>query len=72
MSEYNMGKLGVVCPFKAKEGAISIDTINSAHGDIIGPKVASPLTKGEWVELDGDMTVKALTTSPSPTAPAPR
>ena len=66
MSEYNMGKLGVVAPFKAKEGAISIDTINSAHGDIIGPKVASPLTKGEWVELDGDMTVKALTTSGVP------
>ena len=63
MSEYNMGKLGEVCPFKCKEGDISIDTINSAHGDIIGPKVASPLEKGAWVELDGDMTVKALTTS---------
>ena len=63
MSEYNMGKLGAVCPFKCKEGDISIDTINSAHGDIIGPKVASPLAKGDWVELDGDMTVKALTTS---------
>ena len=58
-----MGKLGVVCPFKCKEGDISIDTINSAHGDIIGPKVASPFKKGDWVELDGDMTVKPLTTS---------
>ena len=63
MSEYNMGKLGVVAPFKAKEGAISIKTLNSAHGDIVGPNVASPLTKGQFVELDGAMTVKALTTS---------
>lgn len=63
MSEYNMGKLGVVAPFKAKEGAISIKTLNSAHGDIVGPQVGSPLTKGQFVELDGEMTVKALTTS---------
>ena len=66
MSEYNMGKLGVVAPFKAKEGAISIGTIQTAHGDIIGPQVASPLPEGDWVELDGDMTVKALTTSGVP------
>ena len=63
MSQYDMGKLGVVAPLKCKEGDISIDTINSAHGDIKGPKVASPLAKGDWVELDGDMTVKKLTTS---------
>lgn len=63
MSEYNMGKLGVVAPFKANEGAITIKTIASAHGDIKGPVAAAELKQGDWVELDTDMTVKALTTS---------
>ena len=63
MSEYNMGKLGVVAPFKANEGAITIKTIASAHGDIKGPTFAAELKQGDWVELDTDMTVKALTTS---------
>ena len=63
MSEYNIGKLGVVAPFKANEGAITIKTIASAHGDIKGPTFAAELKQGDWVELDTDMTVKALTTS---------
>ena len=63
MSQYNMGKLGVVAPFAAKEGDITISTANSAHGDIKVPVLATPLKKGDFVELDGAMTVKKLTTS---------
>ncbi len=61
-----MGKLGVVAPFKAKEGAITIATSQTAHGDIKAPSLASPLKKGDFVELDGELTVKALTTSGTP------
>jgi len=63
MSEYNMGKLGVVAPFAAKEGTITMSVGASAHGDIKVPVLSAALKKGDFVELDGDMTVKALTTS---------
>ena len=64
MSEqYNMGKLGVVAPFKAKEGTITISEGASAHGTIKVPVLSAALKKGQFVELDGDLTVKALTTS---------
>ena len=69
MSEYNMGKLGVVAPFKAKEGTITISEGATAHGTIKikAEKVQySDLKKGDFVELDGAMTVKALTTSGVP------
>ena len=52
MSDYNMGKLGVVAPFNAKEGSITIATSQTAHGDIKAPQVQYPLTKGTFVELD--------------------
>lgn len=61
--EINMGKLGVVAPFKAKEGAITIATGASAHGEIKIPTLAAGLAKGDFVELDGDFTVKKLTGS---------
>ena len=64
MSEqYNMGKLGVVAPFKAKEGTITISEGATAHGTIKVPVLSAALKKGDFVELDGAMTVKALTTS---------
>ena len=66
MSEYNMGKLGVVAPFKAKEGSIAMKNGVTAHGTIKVPTLSAELTKGDWVELDGAMTVKALTTSGTP------
>ena len=66
MSEYNMGKLGVVAPFKAKEGTITISEGATAHGTIKVPVVSAALKKGDFVELDGAMTVKALTTSGVP------
>ena len=64
MSEqYNMGKLGVVCPFKAKEGTITISEGATAHGTLKVPVLSAPLKEGDFVELDGALTVKALTTS---------
>ena len=66
MSEYNMGKLGVVAPFKAKEGSIAIKNGVTAHGTVKVPTLSAELTKGDWVELDGAMTVKALTTTGVP------
>ena len=66
MSEYNMGKLGVVAPFKAKEGTITISEGATAHGTIKVPVLSAALKKGDFVELDGAMTVKALTTSGVP------
>ena len=64
MSEqYNMGKLGVVCPFKAKEGTITISEGATAHGTVKVPVLSAPLKEGDFVELDGALTVKALTTS---------
>ena len=66
MSEYNMGKLGVVAPFKAKEGTITISEGATAHGTIKVPVLSAALKKGDFVELDGAMTVKALTTTGVP------
>ena len=66
MSEYNMGKLGVVAPFKAKEGTITISEGATAHGTVKVPVLSAALKKGDFVELDGAMTVKALTTSGVP------
>lgn len=66
MSEYNMGKLGVVAPFKAKEGTITISEGATAHGTIKVPVLSAALKKGDFVELDGEMTVKALTTTGVP------
>ena len=63
MSEYDMGKLGVVAPFKAKEGAIAMKNGATAHGSIKVPTLANELNQGDWVELDGEFTVKAITTS---------
>lgn len=61
--DLNMGKLGVVAPFKAKEGDITIATGASAHGEFKVPTLSAGLAKGDWVELDGAMTVKKLTTT---------
>ena len=58
-----MGKLGVVAPFKCKEGTITISEGATAHGDMKVPILGAGLKKGQFVELDGDLTVKALTTS---------
>ena len=63
MSDYNMGKLGVVAPFKAKEGTITIVEDSSAHGSRKVPLHSAALKQGQFVELDGEMMVKALTTS---------
>lgn len=64
MSEqYNMGKLGAVCPFKAKEGTITISEGATAHGTVKVPVLSAPLKEGDFVELDGALTVKKLTTS---------
>ncbi len=63
MSKINMGQLGVVAPFNAIEGSISIKALATAHGDIKGPVCSAEFKEGDWVELDSDMTVKALTTS---------
>ena len=57
--ELNYGKTPVV-PFKAKEGDITIAKVQTAAGTITAPSVASPLSKGVPVELDAEMTVKAL------------
>ena len=68
MTELNIGKLGAVAPFKALEGAISLGTINTAQGDIKAPVLASPLKKGDIVELGVDTSdsnkVLALTVQP--------
>lgn len=66
MSILNMGKLGVVAPFKAKEGTITISEGATAHGTVKVPVLSAALKKGTFVELDGAMTVKALTTSGVP------
>jgi len=59
MSEnYNMGQLGVIAPFKAKEGTITITEGASAHGNIKVPVMGAPIKKGDYVALDGEMTVK--------------
>ena len=59
MSEnYNMGQLGVIAPFKAKEGTITITEGASAHGNIKVPVMGAPIKKGDYVALDGEMIVK--------------
>ena len=58
-----MGKLGVVAPFSAKEGTITISEGATAHGTVKVPVLSAALKKGDFVQLDGAMTVKALTTS---------
>ena len=57
--ELNIGKLGAVAPFKAKEGTITITETAGAHGAIKAPVLSAGLSKGDLVELDGEMTVKA-------------
>lgn len=54
---YNYGRLGPIVPFKAKEGDLSIQTINTIGGDIPGPVFTAPLTVGMYVKLVGDMEV---------------
>lgn len=59
--EYQMGKLGVICPFKAKEGTITITDGATAHGNLRVPVLSAGLKKGDLVELDsGDMIIKKL------------
>ena len=56
--EYQMGKLGVICPFKAKEGTITITDGATAHGNMKVPVLSAGLKKGDLVELDSEMTIK--------------
>lgn len=58
--EYQMGKLGVVCPFKAKEGTITMTNGATAHGNMKVPVLSAGLKKGDLVELDSEMTIKKL------------
>lgn len=58
--EYQMGKLGVICPFKAKEGTITITDGATAHGNLRVPVLSAGLKKGDLVELDSEMTIKKL------------
>lgn len=60
--EYQMGKLGVICPFKAKEGTITITDGATAHGNLKVPVLSAGLKKGDLVELDSEMTIKKLNT----------
>lgn len=57
--ELNIGKLGAVAPFKAKEGTVTITESATAHGVVKAPVLSAGLRKGDLVELDGEMTVKA-------------
>lgn len=50
----------VVFPFAAKEGNISIVDAQTATGTIKAPSVATPLNKGDLVEIADDLTVAAL------------
>ena len=52
----------VVFPFLAKEGDITMVKTQTATGTIKGPSVASPLSKGDLVEITADLTVTALST----------
>lgn len=61
VKQVNYGK-PVVFPFSAKEGDISIVKTQTATGTIKGPSVASPLSKGDLVEITADLTVQALNT----------
>ena len=55
---YNMGQLGVVAPFKAKEGTITISDGATAFGDIKVPILSAQINKGDYIALDSEMTVK--------------
>ena len=55
--EYNMGKLGVVAPFKVKEGTITITTTNGVQGDRQEPVLSAPVVKGDFVKLTDDFQV---------------
>ncbi len=57
--ELNIGR-GVVAPFVAKEGTITITTAQTVGGDVKVPVLSAPLEKGDLVELAADMTVTAL------------
>ena len=56
--ELNIGT-GVTAPFKVKEGNISISTVASAHGEINAPTLSAKCSKGDLVEIAGEMTVAA-------------
>lgn len=58
--EYQMGKLGVICPFKAKEGSVTMTDGATAHGNLRVPVLSAGLKKGDLVELDSEMTIKKL------------
>lgn len=60
--ELNIGTAGAIAPFKCIEGKIDITETATAHGVVKGPVLQYPLKKGDLVELDSDMTVKALNT----------
>lgn len=55
---YNMGALGVIAPFKAKEGTITISDGATAFGDMKVPILGAKITKGDYIALDSEMTVK--------------
>lgn len=57
--ELHMGKLGVIAPFKAKEGTITITETAGIGGTRKEPVLSAPLVKGQEVTIDGEMTVKA-------------
>ena len=54
----SIGQLGVVAPFKAKEGSITMKNGATAHGNIKVPVLSAELNKGDYVTLDSEMTVK--------------
>lgn len=59
MSEnLDYGALGVIAPFKCKEGTITITEGASAHGTINVPVLSAAVAKGDYVAIDGEMTVK--------------
>lgn len=60
MSEiYNVGDLGVKIAMKLNEGNVTMTTVSGIGGDITEPVLASPIKKGDYVKITGDMTVTA-------------
>jgi len=55
--EYNMGQLGVVAPFDAKEGTITMTDGATAHGNVKVPVLSAALKKGDSVTLTDDFQV---------------
>ena len=49
--EFNMGKLGVVAPFKALEGTVTITKTAGVGGSKLEPVLSAQLQKGDIVEL---------------------